>query len=108
MISNVSSTSRDALQSFGLSGQKTQADAIFVVVQQACRSGIKDMSLQEIKQAYRRLYEREIDVSSVSARVNNLVAAQRLVRDTDTRPCAVSGKGVHPVSVPAKQALMFY
>lgn len=105
---NIAETSRESLAGLSLPGQKTQADDVFLVVQLACRAGVKDLSLREIKQAYMRRFERDIDVSTVSARVNNLVTAQRLMRSTQSRPCSLSGKSVLPVSVPAKQAPMFY
>ena len=73
----------------------------------AVRNGMPDMSLTEIRDTYERLHSRRIDLNRVSARVSDLVAAGRLQRREDTRPCSVTTKNIHPVFVPAHQARLF-
>ena len=105
----VQATSREALEAMSLPGRKLQADDVLLVVTLACRAGVKDMSLREIKQAYVKRFERDIDVSTVSGRVNGLVAANQLLRLPESRRlCALSGASVLPVTVPVTQVRLFY
>jgi hypothetical protein len=97
-------TAAAAREAFGWRRTAKQQAEIFDVVLGAQRNGTDNMSLTEIRDAYERRYGRRIDVARVSARVSDMVAAGRLVRIADTRPCAVTGRLVHPVLVPAKQA----
>ena len=100
-------TSAQALAAFGLKKMAKQQHEIFDVVLRAQRNGADDMSLTEIRDAYERLHGRRIDLNRVSARVSNLVAAGRLVRRADTRPCTVTQRQIHPVLVPESQARLF-
>lgn len=100
-------TSAQALAAFGLKKMAKQQHEIFDVVLGAQRNGAADMSLTEIRDAYERLHARRIDLNRVSARVSNLVAAGRLVRRQNTRPCTVSGQQIRPVFVPESQARLF-
>lgn len=100
-------TSADAYSALGLKAVQGQARAIFDVVLGAQKAGARDMSLREIREAYERRCNKRIDVSSVSARVNNLIAMGWLERRAEVRPCSISNAGVRPVFVPAKQARMF-
>lgn len=106
-MSTALDTSAQALDEFGLKKMARQQAEIFDVVLRAQRNGALDMSLTEIRDAYERLHSKRIDLNRVSARVSNLVAAGRLVRRQDTRPCSVSQRSVHPVFVPETQARMF-
>ena len=97
-------TSAQALADVGLKGQKFQADAVLDICIAAQRNGAQDLSLREIARRWELLHGRQIDVGTVSARVSNLIAANRLVRLPGAmRACTISGKTVHPVSVPMKQ-----
>lgn len=96
-------TSSAALAVFGLKKMARQQQAIFDVVLAAQRNGAVDMSLTEIRDAFERTHSKRIDLNRVSARVSNLVAAQRLVRAVDARLCSVTGYLVRPVFVPAAQ-----
>ena len=100
-------TSAQALADFGLKKMAKQQHEIFDVVLRAQRNGAADMSLTEIRDAYERLHARRIDLNRVSARVSDLVAAGRLHRRQDTRPCSVSQRPIHPVFVPPEQARLF-
>ena len=97
-------TQSDSLRSVGLKKLARQQQEILDVVVACCESLTGDMSLVEIQDAYERIHERRIDVSRVSARVSNMVAGGRLLRRTETRPCSITGRMVHPVFPPQKQA----
>ena len=97
-------TSAQALDAMGLRRMAGQRRKIFDIVVVAQRRGAKDLSLREIQQRFELLEGRRIDVSTVSARVNNLVAAGWLERRSDIRHCSVTGMAVHPVFVPPTQA----
>ncbi|CAM8658322.1 hypothetical protein MCEMIEM13_01506 [Comamonadaceae bacterium] len=102
---NVAETSIHAHSQIGMRKRKAQLDVVFDIVLGACRNGAPDMSLREIAAAFHRLHGKPIDVGTVSGRVTQLVAAERLVRvEGAERLCTLSGKTVHPVTVPAKQA----
>jgi hypothetical protein len=88
--------------------RKSKADLIESVVVVAMRSGATDLSMREIQAGLLSRFDMRLDLSSISARVNELVAAGRLLRDkTYTRPCRVTGAGVHPVCAPMEQVRMF-
>ncbi|SOD42402.1 hypothetical protein [Nitrosovibrio sp. Nv4] len=76
----------------------TQADRICDIVTRYHGWLGGNISLKEIQSLYRR-YHGEIDLSTVSARVNALVAAGRLERLETTRKCSISGISIHPVRV---------
>ena len=97
-------TQSASLQSIGLKSLARQQQAILDIVIAAMRNGARDLSLVEIQQAYERQHGKRIDVSRVSARVWDLVNAQRLCRREDTRPCSITNRPVHPVYAPARQA----
>jgi hypothetical protein len=103
VISNVATTSRQALARLSQPGKNTQGDDVFEVISKACAAGRKDLSLREIKHLYQDAFSVDIDVSTVSARVNVLVKAKRLVRDPVPRPCTLSGVLIGPVSLAPTQ-----
>lgn len=100
-------TSAQALAALGYRKMAKQQQEIFDVVLAAQRNGARDMSLTEIRDTYERINGKRIDLNRVSARVSNLVAAKRLHRREDTRPCSVSERPIHPVYVPESQARLF-
>lgn len=106
---SIAQSSRAALGEISMSDRKSQGDVIFDLVQAACRNGAHDMSLREIAYTYElQNGGRRIDVGTVSARVNALITAKRLVRLKDQpRPCTRSGVSIEPVTVPARQERMF-
>ena len=106
MISNVATTSREALARLSQPGKNTQGDDVFEVISKACAAGRKDLSLREIKHLYQDRFSRDIDVSTVAARVNVLVKAERLLRVAVSRPCSLSGRAVMPVRVAPCQAVL--
>lgn len=100
---NTLDTQSASLQAVGLKKLARQQQEILDVVV-ACCDSFGDMSLVEIQDAYERINGRRIDVSRVSARVSNMIAGGRLLRRTETRPCSKTGRMVHPVFPPQKQA----
>ena len=103
MISNVTSTSREALSNLAKPGKNTQGEDVFQVISEACGAGRKDLSLREIKHLYQDTFSRDIDVSTVSARVHALVKAKRLLHAAEPRLCAWSARSVLPVCVAPMQ-----
>lgn len=84
--------------------QKQLQDKILDICITAKRNGRADLSGKEIQERYELVHGKRIDASSVSARVNGLIAAGRLVRLERSRPCRVTGRDIHPVRVVAVQA----
>lgn len=69
-----------ALQGMGLIGLKTRADDIYLIVATACKNGADDLTGREIQALYERRYGRRIESGTISARVSELLAAQRILR----------------------------
>lgn len=91
-------TSAQALDAVGLRAMAGQRRKIFDIVVAAQRRGGRDMSMREIQRVYEANECRRIDIGTVSARVNNLIAAGWLHRSVDiSRPCSITGITVHPV-----------
>jgi hypothetical protein len=111
MKSNVLDTSIDAYYSMPNQKKKGQADRIEAVVLYLCAGTVNaDCSLREIKRVYDRNFAHEygeIDAGTVSARVNELIAAGRLERLETIRKCSKSGAGIHPVRPAPKQHSLF-
>ncbi len=95
MRTQVLDTSIDAYHGIGNAYKATVCDSIYSIVAHAQ----EPLSLREIKYFYENLIGDNIDVSTVSGRVNELVAANRLERSAPVRKCNFSGKTVHPVSI---------
>jgi hypothetical protein len=83
-------------------GLKTQQDRIFDIVADYCKRPGKDLSLNEIKRLHRAIHG-DIELSTISARVNALVSAGRLERREDIRKYAITGAGIHAVRLPVRQ-----
>ncbi|SHL41842.1 hypothetical protein SAMN05216428_102342 [Nitrosospira sp. Nsp11] len=80
----------------------TQADRICNIVE--TRGG--DWSLSEIQAVYISIHGGNIQVGTVSARVNELIAAKRLERLETIRSCKVNeDRGIHPVRIPVQESL---
>lgn len=101
-------TSREAITGMSLRRRKLLTDEVANAIAQLLRAGHADVSMREIQRHMEVHMGRRIDVSSISGRVNELEAAQRVHRDRmRTRPCTVTGKGVHPLTMVPEQARMF-
>lgn len=108
-MSGVADTSREAASKISGLARKSLSDLIEAVVVGAMRAGAADLSMKEIQAELRRVYERDVEVASISGRVNELVAAKRLVRlENSRRPCRVTGHTIAPLSAPLVQERMFY
>lgn len=101
-------TSRQAHQAMSLPRRKSLCDEIEAAIIQLQRLGARDVSMREVQQHLERHMGRRVDVSSISARVNELECAKRLVRDREhSRPCTVTGQAIHPIAVMPEQRRMF-
>lgn len=96
-------TSGEALRRLQGRAQAEQAQRVLEAVRVCLLRGRPDASLSEIQAAYEARFERRIDKSGVSARVNELVAAGRLVRLEERRLCSISHASVRPVTMPMRQ-----
>ena len=103
---NTRDTQANALASLGLAKLSKQQQAIFDVVLGMQRNGAVDASLSEIQARYEFLHGQRIDLGRVSARVSEMVGS-RLHRRSDTRPCAITKKPIHPVYIPEGQGRLF-
>jgi len=111
MENSPSKTLHASAQAFGTIGNaelKTSSDKLFDICLAAQRNGADDLSGREIQARYELLYGKRIDSGTVSARVNALVTAKRLVRLTFSRPCSITQRDIYPVRVPATQARLMY
>ena len=106
---SIAATSSESFNQISLRSRKMQHDVIHGIVVAACRNGKPDLTLREIAMLYERQESKRIDVGTVSARVNDLVAAKRLLRlPCSEQPCSITGKLVHPVTVPITQDRFAY
>ena len=90
-------TSAQSLARIGTQGFTQLLDKIHDICVAAALHGARDLSGKEIQQKYELQYGR-IEMSTVSSRVNSLVAAGRLVRSAVHRPCCVTGRNIYPVA----------
>jgi hypothetical protein len=106
MRTAVQDTSIDAFYSI-VGKSKSQADRLCAIVLSFCAGGSgADLSMQEIKKIHQQLHG-DIELSTVSARINSLITAKRLARRSTTRKCSVTGVLIHPVSAPFGQGELF-
>jgi hypothetical protein len=104
MNRNIQDTSIAAYRAMPVKQLATQADRIERIVQKWCSPSDPTwkthygLSLKEIKSIYQQ-WHGDIELSTVSDRVNALVAAKRLERLETTRKCSISGINIHPVRV---------
>lgn len=97
-MTNIAPASRQALASISLPARKTKADLIDDVVADAMRDGCPNVSMREVQARLLASHGLRLDLSTISGRVNELVAAGRLLRSKTTRPCTVTGQGIHALS----------
>ncbi len=95
MRAQVLDTSIDAYHGIGNAYKATVCDSIYSIVAESKSA----LSLREIKSRYNELFDADIDVSTVSGRVNDLVKAGRLHRVADKRKCNITGVNIYPVSI---------
>lgn len=105
---NTLDTSSAALAAVGVREMSRSLQVVYDVIALGMRCGRVDMSLQEIQELYESTNPgKRMDLNRVSARVADLVAAKRVVRKSDTRPCSRSGKPIHPVHIEPTQPRLF-
>lgn len=97
-----------ALANMGLLGLKKGADDVYLVIALACRAGVADLTRREIRELAEKRFERRIDDSWISARVNELVTAQRVLERPVNRVCTVTGNSVGALYVVMKQVRLVY
>ena len=106
MMTGIQSTTGDV--TISKPRRRTQGDFIEGVVRTAVTGGVKDLTLRELKDLLARQYDMQMDTSTLSRAVHDLVAVDRLVRhEADKRACTLSGATVQPFTVPVVQARMF-
>ncbi|MDD2610670.1 MAG: hypothetical protein PHX60_13475 [Giesbergeria sp.] len=96
--------SSDSLRAVGLRALAGQAREIYDIVRAAQLSGLPDMTRAEIRESYRRVYHKDMDSGTVSARVSALKDAGRLLQRIQPRQCRITGKTKTAVYIPEKQA----
>lgn len=96
MRTNVADTSIDAYHALPVQTLKTQSDRICMLIECHWNLWKEALSLNEIKRLHKSMFG-DIDLSTISARVNGLVAAKRLERLEETRKCSISGVHIHPL-----------
>jgi hypothetical protein len=102
-MTNIAPASRQALAQISLPTRKTKADLIDDVVADAMRAGFQDVSMREVQARLMAAHGLRLDLSTISARCNELVSAGRLLRSKTTRPCSITGQGIHGLSKPMVQ-----
>jgi len=76
--------------------KKSVADLIYSVIEKS--RGQEGLSMAEIQNSLRAI-KINIEKSTISARINEMVAAGRLYRYPHLRKCSITGKSIHPVSL---------
>ena len=100
-------TSRQALKGMSLRKRKTLADEVETAIAHIQRTS-GDASMGEVQDYLERHLGRRVDLSNISARVKELEAAKRVVRDRSmTRLCKFSKASIHPLTVAPEQQRMF-
>lgn len=108
-MNQVADTSRDALKRISTAARMSILERIESVVTDSGRRGVRDMSAREIRDKIEADTGRRIELSTITARVNELVTAGRLQRDPAyTRACTVTGQQIHPLRAVPKQTRAFY
>ena len=97
-------TSATAFKQVSAKQLKCLNDELLDLVVGAQLHGAKDMSLRELQQAYEARHNKRIELGTVSGAVTRMVAANKLVRNTMPRHCAITSREILPFCVPATQA----
>lgn len=100
-------TKGDALRSVRLTDRSRSALAIEDIVRRFAPSNEhRNLTGREIQYHYERAHGKRIEMSTVAGRVNDLVAASRLVRATKPRACSITGNKVMPVYMAQSQLMI--
>lgn len=88
----VRATSKATYTEITENGQaKTQAGKIYRIVQRRA-----NMSISEIQRAFEKRFDKRIEKSSISGRLNELKESG-FIREDSPRPCIVTGNKINPV-----------
>jgi hypothetical protein len=98
MRTAVTESSIRSYRSLPNSQKKSVANLIFSVIERSSSLASNGMSMAEIQRDMERLGA-HIEKSTISARINEMVAAGRLFRASYMRRCSITGKSIHPVSL---------
>ena len=105
---NTKEASYVALGQLGLKGIKTSADDVYLVIASAIRAGAVDVTRREVQVLFERRFERRMDANLISARVNELVTAGKVLERKEDRICTVTGNKVGALYVVMKQTRMVW
>jgi hypothetical protein len=61
------------------------------------------VNLRELQQAYEARHNKRIELGTVIGAVTRIVAANKLVRNTMPRNCAITGREILPFCAPLTQ-----
>lgn len=84
---------------------KSQADRVEAILANCQRSGVADMTVREVCQAYENIWQSALFPNQAEARLAALEAAERVECDRENkRRCRVTGQVVKVYRLPLKQA----
>lgn len=107
--SEATNTSAAALQQISMRQRQGLGDLIESAIRLNHKRGLPDVSMREVQATLEREFDRRVDMSSISGRINALIAANRIVRhEQSPRVCSITGHLIKPVSVPAQQDRFAY
>lgn len=99
-MAGVADTSRDALFEISNGRRAQVTEAIYRAVELAGMRGGRDgCSMREIKAAILQANSLDVDMSTISGRVAELVKVKRLRRQAKKRLCRVTGQSIGPLEV---------
>lgn len=99
MLINAQESSILSHRSLSNYAKKTVADKIYDIVEMYCCIDAGGISMAEIQDEFFNIYGKRIEKSTISPRVNELIAGGRLFRHSHLRTCSISGKAIHPITL---------
>lgn len=106
----VSQASRESVSALRLPGIKTHCDMLEAAIADAMRHGAPNVTRKEARERMARMFADAdgrplwLEMNVIAARVGELLAAGRVLVDRkNLRPCAISGRRVETLTVPAAQ-----
>lgn len=95
--------SAQAYHAMSVTQLKSHGDRILHVMRQAHAAGVKDLSLMEIRERLQQQFTGDFFPNTLTSPIARLLAAGRLERLQDHRPCRVTGSDIAPLKVVPKQ-----
>lgn len=99
MRTQVQESSIRSYQSLSNRSKQTVADKIYEIVGMWCSVDAGGISMAEIQEEFFNVHNYRVEKSTISPRVNELIAAGRLYRHPHLRTCSVTGKAIHPITL---------